>query len=325
MIQTATQPTGTLEPTAKPFTSEFSENLRAETAAVRVMHRKFGTRKSLSRDQIALAASQFDADGDFVSASKRLIDTSDEAYKAVTQTISRARAYWKSMTVPFPIKGIRLLRKDLVPAFNEAMGKFRTELEESVESLETRFLALRTEAQSRLGNLFNPQDYPECIGELFHLQWDYPNVEPPNYLKELNPELYEQQSAMVSQRFEAALSLAEDAFTAELQGLVSHLVERLSDDSDSDKPKVFRNTAITNMTEFFERFQQMNIRSNSELNQLVEQAEKIVSGIDPKDLRKDLSLRKHISLEMEAVKSTLDSMVETGPDRMIELEESDAN
>lgn len=301
--------------------TEFAEQLRFETAAVRLQHSKFGTRRSLGKEQIQKAADEFEADAKFLSASKKLIDTNDETYRAVTQTISRARAYWKSMTVPFPIKGIRLIRKDLVPHFDAAMMGYREELRQSRDALKSRYNSLRLEAQSRLGELFNAGDYPSDISELFCLKWDYPSVEPPNYLKELNPELYEQQSAIVAARFEEALANAEEAFTAELQGLVSHLVERLSDDGSSDKPKVFRDTAVSNLTAFFERFQTMNIRSNGELNKLVEQAEAIVAGIDPKDLRKDVSLRKHITDEMAAVKSVLDGMVDSRPGRLIELED----
>lgn len=304
-----------------PFTSQFAQNLRHQTAAVRLMRSRFGTRKALTADQKSTIAESFCAESDFLSASKKLIDTNDEAYKAVTQTISRAQAYWQTMTIPFPIKGIRLIRKDLLPLFNDAMQKFREELAEAVESLEAKYAMLREDAAMRLGELFNAQDYPASIQDFFHLTWDYPSVEPPNYLKELNPELYEQQAQIVQQRFESALSMAEDAFTAELQGLVSHLVDRLTDDGEDGKTKVFRNSAVENLSEFFERFKAMNIRSNGELNTLVEQAEKVISGIDPKDLRKDQSLRQHIKTEMDAVKTTLDTLVINAPERAIILED----
>ena len=54
-------------------------------------------------------------------------------------------------------------------------------------------------------------------------------------------------------RFNEAVQLAEQAFTEELTRLVEHLSERLSGQQDG-KPKAFRDTAITNLTEFFQRF-----------------------------------------------------------------------
>lgn len=299
----------------------FARRLRQQTAAVRLMHSKLGVRRALSRDQVKTAAEAFHADGELLSASRRILDTKDEAYRAVTSTLSRARAYWRTMTVPFPVDGIRLIRKDLIPQFDEAMQKHRIELIDAVQALAARYQALRVEARDRLGDLFNPEDYPSSITKQFALRWEYPSVEPPNYLKDLNPELYEAEAKRVQQRFETALAMAEDAFAAELQSLVSHLVDKLTGDEGDGKPKVFRNTAVTNLSEFFARFSAMNVRSNSELSALVHQAEKIIAGVDPNDLRKDGALKQHIATSMEQVKATLDEMVQDAPTRAIELED----
>lgn len=315
-----------LDPEALALQAEedalFAKRLRAQTAAVRLMHSRLGVRRALSRQQVNQAAETFHADGDLLSASRRIIDTSDEAYRAVTGTISRARAYWRTMTVPFPIKGIRLIRKDLLPQFQAAMEKMESELDDAVQVLAAKYAELRTAAQSRLGDLFNPADYPDSIDKQFALQWDFPSVEPPQYLKDLNPELYEAEAKRVQQRFESAMAMAEDAFAAELQGLVSHLVDKLTDEQEADgKPKVFRNSAVTNLGEFFARFQNMNVRQNSELTALVQQAEQILGGVDPNDLRKDASLKTSIAAKMEQVKAALDTMVQDAPTRAIDLED----
>lgn len=300
----------------------FAKRLRAQTAAVRLMHSRLGVRRALSRQQVETAAQAFHADGDLLSASRRIIDTTDEAYRAVTGTISRARAYWRTMTVPFPIKGIRLIRKDLVPQFNEAMHRHYTELMEAVQVLSGKYAELRTASQARLGDLFNPADYPDSIDKQFALQWDFPSVEPPSYLRDLNPDLYEAEAKRVQQRFESALALAEDAFAAELQGLVTHLVDKLSSEAEADgKPKVFRNTAVSNLTEFFARFQQMNVRGNSELTALVQKAQQAVDGVDPNELRKNGTLKDAIASKMAEVKQALDTMVQDAPTRAIELED----
>ena len=43
------------------------------------------------------------------------------------------------------------------------------------------------ERRRRLGDLFNPNDYPPSLRGLFGIDWDYPNVEAPDYLMQLNP------------------------------------------------------------------------------------------------------------------------------------------
>jgi hypothetical protein len=115
---------------------------------------------------------------------------------------------------------------------------------------------------------------------LFDIAWDYPSVEPPNYLQQLSPELYRQECQRVTARFDEAVRLAEQAFLDELSKLVAHLTERLSGDEDG-KPKVFRDSAVANLTEFFERFRHLNVGSNEQLDQLVSQAQQTVRGVVP--------------------------------------------
>ena len=37
------------------------------------------------------------------------------------------------------------------------------------------------------GAVVQSQDYPESLSGLFAVSWDFPNVEPPNYLRQLVP------------------------------------------------------------------------------------------------------------------------------------------
>ena len=122
------------------------------------------------------------------------------------------------------------------------------------------------------------RDYPPTLRGLFDLAWEFPNVQPPDYLMQVNPAIYDQEKARISARFEEAVRLAEQAFVSEFAGLVSHLCERLSTQGDGEK-KVFRDTAITNLIEFFNRFRSLNVHSNDQLDELVDQAQKFVRGV----------------------------------------------
>jgi hypothetical protein len=90
--------------------------------------------------------------------------------------------------------------------------------------------------------------------------WDFPSLEVPDYLRQLKPDLDQAECERVAARFDEAVQLAERAFVEELQKLVAHLVERLSGQADG-RPKVFRNSAVENLAEFFDRFRQLNVRS----------------------------------------------------------------
>ena len=293
-----------------------AERLRLTAAAVRVSFTWLGVRKTLTPQQKSQAAESFGAEGDFLSARKKLLDTRHAAYKAVTAVRTQVSQFWKGSTLPYPDAGVRLIRQDRIEPFNRQMTEFKAALDEAVAKLEEHYADLKAAAQSRLGSLFNPADYPPSLRGLFDLAWEFPNVQPPDYLLQLSPELYEQEKARVTARFEEAVRLAEQAFVAEFARLVSHLTERLSSSPEGER-KIFRDSAVANLTEFFGRFRQLNVGSSEQLDGLVRQAQEIIQGVQPQDLRDDAGLRQHIATSLAGVQASLDGMLVDRPRRRI--------
>ncbi len=79
-----------------------AQRLRATFAAVRVSFTWFGVRKSLSTEQRAQAAESFGAEGHYLSAAKKLLDTRDPKFRQVTSVRSRIVSYWKALSLPYP-------------------------------------------------------------------------------------------------------------------------------------------------------------------------------------------------------------------------------
>ena len=293
-----------------------AQRLRTTMAAVRVSLQWFGVRKSLTVEQKNQAADTFGAEGAYLSAGKKLLETKHPSFKAVTAVKNKAVSFWKSLTLPFPEAGIRLIRQDKVEQFDTQMREFQAELTEAVATLDRHYAELKSVARQRLGTLFNEADYPVSLEGMFEINWDFPSVEAPDYLQQLNPELYQQECERVQQRFDEAVRLAEEAFTSELAKLVSHLTERLSGSEDG-KQKIFRDSAIGNLTEFFDRFREMNVRSSEQLDNLVADAQRIVSGVEPQRLRDSGVLRQHVATELSRVQSVLDGLLVDRPRRNI--------
>ncbi len=296
--------------------STAADRLRTTMAAVRVSLTWFGTRKSLTAEQKDEAAEPFGAEAKFISAGKKLLDTTHPAYKAVNAIRGKVIAYWKSMSLPYPEPGIRLIRQQKIDQFAAKMREFQAELAEAVANLDQHYHELKATARQRLGSLYNGSDYPASLDGLFEISFDFPSVEPPEYLQHLNPALYEQECERVQSRFDEAVRLAEEAFTAELAKLISHLTERLSGQEDN-KPKIFRDSAVENLTEFFQRFRELNVRSSEQLDSLVADAQRVIRGVDPQDLRDNEGLRQHVATEMSRVSSVLDGMLVDRPRRSI--------
>ena len=304
------------EPQTEPSVSTASQRLRTTMAAARLSFTWLGVRKSLTITQKNQAADSFGAEGKFLSAGKKLLDTSHPAFKSVTAVRGRAIAYWKGVSLPYPEPGIRLIRQSDIQDFDQRLADFRDELDEAVTDLDRHFDELRAAARERLGELFNPSDYPSSLLGMFAIEHDFPSVEPPQYLQQLSPALYEQECQRMQLRFDEAVQLAEQAFLEEISKLVEHASERLSGQTDG-RPKVFRDSAITNLTEFFERFRTLNVRSNEQLDALIDRAQQIVGGIKPQQLRDHTSLRQQVATQLAGVQSSLDGLLIDRPRRNI--------
>lgn len=305
------------EPTCQMAdTSSASNRLRSTMAAARLSFTWLGVRKSLNSQQKNQAADSFGAEGKFLSAGKKLLDTSHPAFKAVTSIRSQTIAYWKGVSLPYPEPGVRLIRQAAITDFDNKIAEFRGELDHAVAELHCHYDELREAARDRLGDLFDVSDYPTTLIGMFAIEHDYPSVEPPDYLRQLSPELYEQECRRVQSRFDEAVQLTEQAFLEELAKLVDHLTERLNGQDDG-KPKVFRDSAVTNLTDFFERFRSLNVRSNEQLDAMVERARGIVSGVAPQELRDSGALRQQIASQLTSVQSSLDGLLVDRPRRNI--------
>jgi len=293
-----------------------AQRLRRMAAAVRVSLHWWGTHKSLTTQQKEEVGIAYDADARFLTAGKKIIDVRHEAFRRLTSIRTRLSNYWRGLTLPYTEPGVRLIRQADIEAFVHTMEGYRDELIQAETELNVVFDQMKSDARQRLGRLYNPTDYPPEVRGLFGVEWDFPSVEPPNYLMRINPEIYQQEQERVSRRFEEAVQLAEQAFITEFSKLVTHLAERLGN-CESGERRIFRDTAVTNLTEFFERFKNLNVRSNQELDQLVEQAQQMVQGTTPQELRDNNALRAQIATEMTQVQSSLETMIVDRPRRQI--------
>jgi hypothetical protein len=297
--------------------TEAARQLRTTMAACRVHFTWFGTSKSLTPEQRAAAAETFDADGQLISAGKKLVDTKHTAYKAVTTIRTKITDYWRGLSLPFPEPGVRLIRQEKAEQFAATMADYKAELEGAVRNLDGLYSDLRQAAARRLGSLYDPGDYPETLLGLFSVAWDFPSVEPPAYLVQLSPALYMAEQERVRARFDEAVRLAEQAFLEEFARLVDHLTERVSGTNEDGSPKVFRESAVGNLAEFFARFRELNVRSNEQLDQLIERAQRAVRGVGAQDLRDSAALRERVARQLGQVQTALDGMIVDRPRRRI--------
>jgi hypothetical protein len=293
-----------------------ARRLRRTAAAVRVALHWWGLHRSLSPQQKEEVGLAHAADARLLTAGKKLLDTRHARFRGLTSIKTRLVNYWRGLTLPYTEPGVRLIRQADVEGFVHAMGGFRDELAEAEAGLAEAYEEVKADARRRLGRLYDPADYPAEVRGLFAVDWDFPSVEPPAYLMRLSPDLYRQEQERVARRFEEAVRLAEQAFAEEFARLVAHLAERLAEGPGGER-KVFRDSAVTNLSEFFDRFKELSVGSSAELDALVEQAQALVRGVSPQALRSDQDLRGQLAGELARVQAQLDGMLVDAPRRRV--------
>lgn len=316
----ALTPNASIEPP-----QSFGEKLREATVAVKLRRKRWGVIRKLESEQVKQAADQFNAETDRLSASKRLIDTRTEKFRNCTSVISAAVQYWRENSVPYPENGVRLMQKSKLPAFRQRIAALKAELAEAVEQLQGAYAALIEQSRNDLGTLFDITDYPaqDVLAELFDLDHEFPSTKPDEYLLQLDPALYEAEQRRIAARFDEAVKLAEDAFTDEFAKLVTQLAERLLPGEDG-KPKVFRDSSVTGLLEFFDRFKSMSVGNNVELERLVNEAQGIIKGDGSavaKALRKDVTVRQTTQAALAEVAKALETQLVNRPKRKLFLDE----
>lgn len=304
-----------------PSRREVAERLRAEAVGVKLERSQFGTSRKVSGDQKEQIANLFSADSDRLTAGKKLLNKKHEAYQAVNSVLNQARELWVSSTLPYPEDGVRLIRQDRVAEFNEQMEAIRVQLQQAAQALQDVYhTELIPEARARLGDLFNPSDYPVEIAGEFDVTVSYPSVEPDARLLQIGSKIYEAERARVQARFEESIALAEQAFAAELAKVAESIIERLTPGPDG-KQKIFRDSAIENVNELLARFKSMDLGSNQGLTELMNRAEQAVAGVNVKELRKDVNAQRSVKEAMEQLSQQLDGLLIDRPKRKITLEE----
>jgi len=127
--------------------------------------------------------------------------------------------------------------------------------------------------------------------------------------------------ALISREKEkAAQDLASEveeirlALRSSFADLISHASAALAVGPDQ-KPKIFRDSLVSNLTQFFSYFDARNIADDNDLSALVSKAREVMQGVSPDELRSNMDLRLEVQQTMDNIKSTIDANVMLKPAR----------
>ena len=303
--------------------NDFARELNVQTTGCAIGWQWIGKTRQLTDVQKEVASRALGTNTDSLSASKRLFNTKCPEFRAMTRIKNRVNKYFTQHTLPFPQRGVRLIKRDSIEGFESFMHGEQHCLEVARELLNDEWAELVKEAKGTLGDLFDPSDYPDNLNDTFKLAWTYPTLTPPEYLRRLSGDAFRRESARVRAQFEQAVSLAEEAFTAELGDMVRHLTEvltgQVAGEDGERRPRIFRDSAVENLHEFFERFRTLNIGSSQGLNDLVNEVQQVIGETTPQELRNSRVTREELADRMQTIARRIEEQSIVAPRRQISI------
>lgn len=296
-----------------------AKKLKDRAVASRVKITWWGTTRACDAEYKKVVAENFAANHKMLSLSKSLIDTRNKYYSALTEVRNALRKYWYEETVPYVEKGVRLLNQSDFDAFKVTMQGYKQDLHWKRETFADHWNEIIAEAKQRLGQLFKGIEYPgpNEIGSYFDVDWDFPEVNPPSYLMNLDPAEYERQCAIVAAKFETAAAMAHKGMAAEFQDLLTGLHDRLLPNADGSK-KIFRDSTVRdNFMDFFTKFQKLKIKDGDDLDKLVQEATTLIGGLDASDLRSNDDMRNQVATQIKNISQAITDAIGVEPRRKI--------
>jgi hypothetical protein len=228
---------------------------------------------------------------------------------AIRKFVANNRNLHYSMTMPWSDSGLRLLPTAQYFKYQQEMTAIRNEF----ERLTNIFLAVYDdaviEAQLKLGNLFNRDDYPttESIASKFAFRINYiPLPDAGDFRIDIGNEATAQLRAEYDEFYQNMLGTAMRDIWTRLHDSLKHVTERL--DYSDDNKKRYHNTLIPNLLDIVELMGTCNVTNDSQMTAIQQQLETALRGVTTEAVKEDEYLRRETKRNLDHVIKQLPSL-----------------
>jgi hypothetical protein len=227
--------------------------------------------------------------------------------KALIEPVAKAAnaAYLthKKLTSPWEDGGTRLLCIDMFDKYVDEVNGDTRRFESEVGKFLREYEKIRAEAPLRMGDLYDPRDYPplEVVRSKFSIrtQW-MPLPNGSDFRVHLQDDALKDMAQSVDDRVNAAVTAAREDLHDRLKDRLTHVSERLS------KPgTIFRDSLIDNLKDLCKLIPSMCLTPDKELITAIDRATLEITQYDPQELRDDDDKRVKAKAAADAILRTM--------------------
>lgn len=249
------------------------------------------------------------ADPNVANVHKKILGNCPEL-DAIQKFVGNARNIHYSMTLPWSDMGMRLLPTATFFKYKQQMS----ELEQEFYVLVNKFFDIYDDAvinaQTLLGDLYNPDNYPPVETLQSKFSWRM-NFTPLPTSGDFRVDMENEQAKALAEDYQKYYNTMFDkAIGSMMEKLVSYLAnisERL-DYRDGEDKKVFRDTLTANVTSILEDLLVPMADKDDRLRTLTRQLMDTFQGISPDALREDGVLRQNTKQSVDDAINSIKSL-----------------
>jgi hypothetical protein len=297
---------------------ESAQKLKELCIGTRLGFRRPGQRKAVEEEYQETMNDSVQAEEDGISSTKVLLDRKLPCIKKINKCISRTKNWWMALSWPYPEKGMRLMRKEKVPAFEAGIPSRRDELYELACDVQANYDLIMDHARKKQGKTFNPSNYPADFRQAYALEYGYCDPNPPAALLQIAPEIHRAALQRATAMFEQSVILGENLMAAQLAKFVDALHHALAPSKDGKRTQL-RDACLGNFQDFLDAMKSMSLGSNAGLDALLEKAQALIGNASPEMLKKNPDLKAGVVKGLEEIQAILPSLVVAKPRRAITL------
>lgn len=265
----------------------------------------------VKQDKSAAAeiAAAHGAESDAVTSHKKLLGNCPELVE-VKRLTGECRNNHTKLTVPWADSGLRLLPTAQMFKYQEVMTDLEQRRDAAVQTFLDQYDWAITKAQAKLGNLFDPNEYPtlDTVSTKFAMRLNYlPLADAGDFRLDIPTEALEQAKAHYQEYYSKQYKGAMDNLWQRTYDALNKMSERL-DYAEGEDKKIFRDTLVSNVTDMIDMLDVCNITGDTQMTAMRMQLEDALRGITPEALREDAYLRAETKRNVDAAIKALPSL-----------------
>jgi len=229
--------------------------------------------------------------------------------KEIQQMINALRVFHYENTVPWNNNGQDVLTlKNYLP-YTSTVKRMVGLIESKIEEFIVVYPDLKKDDEKVLNGLYNEADYPSVkdLRKKFKFKVEFTPIPASGHLMiNLDEDhlraIQEDIDTMCQERTKLAMS----DLWKRLYKVVAHMQERLQDSDQVDKdgyvkPKIFRDTLVSNIEEVCDLLPRLNVDEDPNLDAMAAEVKKGLAEYDPESLREDDGVRFEARTKAEQI------------------------